>query len=585
MIVQVVPALRQPKKSVFDYLVPENTGVPAIGSLVSIFFHGRKAVGLVTGISETSDFPINKLQPVQEPLFSGAPIFSEAACGLLLRTAQHYDVPPSLLFMQLLPTFSSRDKFVPKCKAASGNNYSHEVFMTTSLFDPKTYLPRIEALREHHNILILTPTKAHVGFLVKTLQESDIPCVAYDSDQSAKSGRAAWFQGVSDAPSILVTTRSGVLAPLAENGALVIFADEEPSFVQFDAEPNFDARVIARMRARAEQRPLLTISEAPTLAAMHTADTVHYEQWRLTPPILVKLRDERKSGFKGIFADRAIEALTQSYKEKKTSIVCVNRKGSALFLRCFQCYETIQCSACHIAGRVFGEVLQCTHCGKRAPLPTQCPKCSSEKLKARGLTVDSTATEIARLFPGAEIIRLTQDADLQDLKSDAFVIGTEMLLHSLRPAIEDLPIGAIVVPSTEQLLGIGQFTDDEEGFTLLRGLQALAEHHRAPLVLQTYLEGNAAIQALTGDPEVWYANQMKEREEFEYPPFFTIFSLTVPEETSEEEMRTILEKTVPGCIIDKDTKTAYTLRFRNTQELLSETMNVLPKTWHWHILK
>lgn len=67
-------ALPVPLARTFDYLLPTGGVTPQVGTRVSVSFGNRKAIGIITALSDTSELPLEQLKPVhdvldEQPLF------------------------------------------------------------------------------------------------------------------------------------------------------------------------------------------------------------------------------------------------------------------------------------------------------------------------------------------------------------------------------------------------------------------------------------------------------------------------------------------------------------------------------------
>lgn len=94
-------ALDVPLDRLFDYL---DGGVDVqIGQRVVVPFGTRKVVGVVVGISETSEFAIEKLKSIVQ-VFDGEPPLDAETFGLLRFCADYYQYPFGQALLASLPT-------------------------------------------------------------------------------------------------------------------------------------------------------------------------------------------------------------------------------------------------------------------------------------------------------------------------------------------------------------------------------------------------------------------------------------------------------------------------------------------------
>jgi primosomal protein N' (replication factor Y) len=96
-------ALPVPLPQLFDYLPPYEGSPPRAGARVLVPFGRRRLVGVVTGVSEHSDVPQDKLLPVDQVLDIAGPILDERLLRLLRWCWQYYKHPPGEVVIGALP--------------------------------------------------------------------------------------------------------------------------------------------------------------------------------------------------------------------------------------------------------------------------------------------------------------------------------------------------------------------------------------------------------------------------------------------------------------------------------------------------
>ena len=94
-------ALDVPLDRLFDYL--DGGFNVQIGQRVVVPFGARKVVGVVVGISDTSDFAIEKLKSIIQ-VFDGEPTLDADTFGLLRFCADYYQYPFGQALLASLPT-------------------------------------------------------------------------------------------------------------------------------------------------------------------------------------------------------------------------------------------------------------------------------------------------------------------------------------------------------------------------------------------------------------------------------------------------------------------------------------------------
>ncbi|RZU48269.1 replication restart DNA helicase PriA [Fluviicoccus keumensis] len=96
-------ALPVPLRKTFDYRIPATfSELPALGARVKVPFGPRDLIGIVTGISDHTDTPEDKLK-FAKALLDPVAVFPEPVMELLLRAARYYHYPVGEVFDTALP--------------------------------------------------------------------------------------------------------------------------------------------------------------------------------------------------------------------------------------------------------------------------------------------------------------------------------------------------------------------------------------------------------------------------------------------------------------------------------------------------
>jgi primosomal protein N' (replication factor Y) len=101
-------ALPVPLSRTFDYLLPSDMRVVP-GCRVSVPFGKRESIGIVTGVSDSSDFPIEKLKAVSEVLDSSS-LFTSDLWRVLHWAADYYHFPLGEVLSHALPVLLRQGK-------------------------------------------------------------------------------------------------------------------------------------------------------------------------------------------------------------------------------------------------------------------------------------------------------------------------------------------------------------------------------------------------------------------------------------------------------------------------------------------
>ncbi|AOR62933.1 primosomal protein N' [Pectobacterium wasabiae] len=102
-------ALPVPLARTFDYLLPAGGMTPQVGTRVSVSFGNRKAIGIITALSDTSALPLEQLKPVHD-LLDEQPLFPPSLWRILLWAVEYYHYPIGEVLFHALPILLRQGK-------------------------------------------------------------------------------------------------------------------------------------------------------------------------------------------------------------------------------------------------------------------------------------------------------------------------------------------------------------------------------------------------------------------------------------------------------------------------------------------
>jgi primosomal protein N' (replication factor Y) len=364
------------------------------------------------------------------------------------------------------------------------------------------------------------------------------PGERFDQWESIRSGNCP----------VVVGARSAVFAPVPRLGTIILDEEGEPSFKQGDS-PRYHAREVARQRCCIEDALLVMGSATPTIDSFYLSKINEYHLVEMNSrvsnrqPPQVKVVDMRYELVtrknRSIFSQALGDAISQNLKQKKQTILYLNRRGFSSFIFCRECGEAIECSQCKVS-LVYhsgSKILRCHYCGELKAIPKLCPNCESAAIKFFGAGTQRVEAEARRYFPAARIARLDSDTvstrgSMEELLDNFgkgnidILIGTQMVAKGL-----DFPNVTLVgILAADSLLRIPDFRASERNFSLLAQVSGRAGRGDSPghVILQTYYPEHHSIQyALTEDYRGFYNKESQLRKEAEFPPFIEIASFII----------------------------------------------------------
>lgn len=351
---------------------------------------------------------------------------------------------------------------------------------------------------------------------------------------------------------VVIGTRSAVFAPLERLGLIIIDEEQEHTY-KSDMNPKYHTRDVARYRCAYHKGLMLLASATPSFESYKKALDGSYALIELKsryggaslPSAIVEdMRSELQTGNISPLGSKLCSRLLQNYKDGNQSILFLNRRGYNNFFSCSSCGEAVKCPQCsvsmtyHTSNKSYDSgYLACHWCGRRLPVPTECPSCGSAHLARIGYGTQRVEQELSELMPSARILRM--DTDTTGEKG-----SYEKLLGSFRRHEADILLGTQMVTKghdfpdvtlvgvllADTSLYLDDFRASERTFAMLT--QVIGRAGRASksgvAVIQTNNPDNECIRlACAQDYGAFYESEIKLRKLLVFPPFCDIALLTL----------------------------------------------------------
>lgn len=493
--------------------------------------------------------------------FHGAPDRTRSAAPTKRADAIHSVAPvpasdPSAFRLQPSPLSKELAPLRAKVLDALAHHRQERIFLPAATYElGELYGDAVEAtLEQGRTALVLLPEVARVEashgvFLSRWGRR----CQVYHGGLPPEARRKAWARIQQGEASVVVGTRSAVLAPLAHLGLIVIDQEDHPAY-KAENVPRYDARAVADERARRAGAVLVLASAHPSLATVHAVGSEVLLLRAIpdgAPPVTVV--DLRDAPFGTILSPPLTEAIAACLAAGKKALLFLNRKGYAPVLQCRDCGQAVKCPACAV-GWVYHKhdgLLRCGHCGRTGQVPEACPSCLGARLLPSGFGTEALEEAVRVRFPEARVARLERDRPGGDRAYAAILtllqagelnilIGTQLVVtRSPRPVVS---LVGLIHP--DAALNLPDFRAAERAYHMLREVMALADQmdSTARIVMQTYVPQHHVIRALAErDPRFFYDNELAARKALGYPPFSRLIGLRVSG-TKEERVETAATK-------------------------------------------
>ena len=404
-----------------------------------------------------------------------------------------------------------------------------------------------EVLTQGRGVLMLVPEISLTGQTIARVRSRfpDQNVAVLHSSLSAGERLAAYRAAGGGKARIVIGARSAIFAPIADLGLIVIDEEHDPSYKQ-ESEPRYDARTVARWRARLTGAALVFGSATPRLETWADA-TAHADLPRRVdgslPPRLevIDLRD-----IHSVLSEPLRAALLECVEAGEKAILFLNRRGIATSVSCGHCGHTWLCPRCDVSLSLFraGRELRCRTCGYHAEAPQQCPACASVDVGRHGVGTERLEAEVGALLPGIELLRLDSDVassyarlravlDRFGAPGAKVLVGTQMIAKG-----HHFPEVTLVgVVNADLSLYFPDFRAEERTYAMLVQVGGRAGRGERPgrvLVQTLNPEARPIAMAATREHERFYAGELERRRQLGYPPATTLIGL----EASSPDART-----------------------------------------------
>ena len=375
---------------------------------------------------------------------------------------------------------------------------------------------------------------AYFGDQVAVLHSSLSAAERYDQWKRVRSGEAR----------VVVGTRSAVFAP-CDPGLIILDEEQEHSY-KSENSPRYHAREVAIWRGAREHALVLLGSATPSVESMYRAKSGTYRLYTLKeryggkslPEVdIIDMREELKLGNDLSLSIPLREAVMDTWKGDKQTILLLNRRGNSRALVCVDCRETPECPRCSVrlTYHSANNRLMCHYCGHSQSAPQRCPACGGP-IKTIGTGTQKLQSELEYLFPDMRTDRMDTDTvsavNTHEVILDRFrkekipvLIGTQMVAKGL-----NLPDVTLVgVLDADLSLYSGGYRAGETTFNMLTQVVGRAGRGDTPgrAMIQTLVPEHQVIRlAAKQDYDSFYDLEIHLRRVQNVPPFGDVGLIT-----------------------------------------------------------
>ena len=440
------------------------------------------------------------------------------------------------------------------------NEKAHDIFLLhgiTGSGKTEVYLQMIErVLNKGQQAIMLVPEIAltpQIAGRFKSRFQNKVAVLHSALSMGEKYDE--WRKILKQEVQIVVGARSAIFAPFKNIGIIIIDEEHEATYKQEEA-PRYHAIEVAKWRAITHQCPVVLGSATPSLESFARAQKGVYRLLTLSkravstaklPAVkLIDMREQTSSGDSMILSDELKEAIKNRLERQEQVVLLLNRRGYSNFMQCRECGDVVNCPNCDVSLTYHkpNQKLKCHYCGFESFILKYCPSCQSEELRFFGLGTQKVEEYLQDQFPSARIMRMDVDTTSKkgshqeliaafERKEADILIGTQMVGKGL-----DFPDVTLVgVLAADLMLHLSDFKAAERTFQLLTQVAGRAGRHEleGEVLIQTYSPDHYVMRCVVEQNYyAFYAEEMKMRHRFAYPPYFYLASVMLSSEDYNE---------------------------------------------------
>ena len=409
-----------------------------------------------------------------------------------------------------------------------------------------------EVLDKGQQVLFLLPEIALTTQIITRLQAYFGKQISVFHSKYSMNERVEVWNNVLENKSkaqIILGARSSLFLPFSNLGLIVVDEEHETSYKQFEPNPRYNARDAAIVLAKMHLAKILLGSATPSLESYFNAQQNKYGFVELNrrfgnvqlPKIeLIDIKEKhRKKEMKGHFSDRLLVLIQKALDEKEQIILFQNRRGFSPIVECKTCGVSPQCPNCDVSltYHKYKNELRCHYCNYQRAMPNNCSACGSNTLDTKGFGTEQIELELKELFPDYSIGRMDLDTTRGkfgyqkiigafEAREIDILVGTQMLSKGL----DFDNVSLVGILNADTMLNFPDFRAHERAYQLMVQVSGRAGRSKKQgnVAIQTYNPYHQILQQVsTTDYQAMFKEQLQERWQFKYPPYYRLIKITL----------------------------------------------------------
>lgn len=557
--VSVIPITRNIGRETLTYYTDQHV---ASGDIVGIPLRRKEVPALVVDVQSvktqkaqlrSASFSMRKMKTVYTTSF-----FSPAFMSALAMAAEYFISSTGSLLNTLVPKDILTETFsIPKYTDQKETQHEIQVLQDNK-HERIAYHKSLtrESFAKKQSVILIAPTRIHAEQYFEEMKRGiENHVVLLHSGLTKKKLVAAWKETLTNTHPILIVATPQFLSIPRNDIAMIILEEESSRHYKEKRLPYVDYRTFASFLAQEIRIPIVFADELVRLETLHKiqlgeAISIGRPNMHRTQKVqthIVDMREYKKTSdtpFRTVSND-VLKTIHTMDKATDHCFIFSLRKGLYPLTVCGDCGNLVRCHTCHapvVVHKSTHNQFVCHKCGSTRNAEEKCAECDSWNLVPLGVGTTRVAEEIKESLPKIPVTLIDTDTmtakQIENavelwLETPASVlVGTEIVLQYLKKVTH------IAVASLDTLFSLPDFRANERILKTILLLQSLADQ---TLHIQTRNPEQSIFKyALESNIAKWQQEELKERKQFNYPPFSTLIKITT--RAPEEKLKEIIEK-------------------------------------------
>ncbi|MFA5750673.1 MAG: hypothetical protein WCX79_02505 [Candidatus Paceibacterota bacterium] len=528
------------------------------GDLVSITIRNKDTLGIVLSTSEVfkkkveiKDMPFNlkKINEIKDhSIWRDEYLDSIIDCSnyfIATRNQAIFSLTPSVYKNNYHKLTKVKNQIDKNENRNSLNPKSEKLLFQASLENRVSYYKNLirSSFALKKSIFITLPTNNDVEFFTELLKKGvENFTFSLNSSLSQKKLIEDYNEIISSShPLLIIGTTPFLSIPRNDIGTIIV-ENENSSSYKMQFKPFIDLRIFAEIFASKIGAKFILADTFLRFESIAKRNTYSWEEvqplcFRTDFKGALSIYDRRSKEKKfTIFSDESIEKIKSMVQNKKNVFVFSLRKGLATYTICKDCQEILLCDKCHSPVVLYTskngnkKMFVCNKCKDEKDPDMICKNCGSWNLLPLGIGTETAYKELRESFPKQKILILDKENTKTNKDAEKIIkefedgdgvilVATELALFYLRKKI---PLS--IIASFDSLWSIPNFRISDKIIDILISISSKTSEE---MIIETRNKDDDGITAFKNETLLQYVrNELKLRENIEYPPFKRFIKVT-----------------------------------------------------------